>query len=108
MCKPATATNMVHARVTSTIASRHSSLLADMPCAMVQTAQEEGMEAAHMLCMTAAPAAREEALALWAWLRAQWGLGLVEAWAMTGNAEVSANSQPILEAQLTANSHVMP
>ena len=43
-----------------------------------------------MLCMAAAPAAREDVLALWAWLRAQWALGLVEAWAMASHAEASA------------------
>ena len=48
------------------------------------------MEAAHMLCMAAAPAAREEVLALWAWLRTQWALGLLKAWAMASNAEASA------------------
>ena len=68
----------------------HSSLLADMLCMVVQAVQEEGMEAAHMLCMAAAPAAREEALALWAWLRTQWALGLLEAWAMASKAEARA------------------
>ena len=56
------------------------------------------MEAAHMLCMAAAPAAREEVLALWAWLRTQWALGLLEAWAMAGNAEASATGHtPLLK-----------
>ena len=65
---------------------------------MVQTVQEEGMEAAHMLCMAAAPAAREEVLALWAWLRTQWALGLLEAWAMASNAEASATGHtPLLK-----------
>lgn len=50
------------------------------------------MDGAHMLCMADAPEAREDALALWAWLRTQWAIGLTEAWAKAGKAEVSATS----------------
>ncbi len=56
----------------------------------LQAAAEEGMEGAHMLCMADAPEAREEAVALWSWLRVQWGLGLIEAWAVLSRTEVSA------------------
>ena len=56
------------------------------------------MEAAHMLCMAAAPAAQEEVLALWAWLRTQWALGLLKAWAMASNAEAGATGRtPLLK-----------
>ena len=41
-----------------------------------------------MLCMTEAPAAREEVLALWAWLRAHLALGLLEKWAAADEAQV--------------------
>ena len=64
------------------------------------------MEAAHMLCMAAAPAAREEVLALWAWLRTHWALGLLEAWAMASSAEASATGHaPLLKhsTKLTAS-----
>ncbi len=54
----------------------------------MQGLKEEGMEGAHMLCMADAPEAKEEAVALWAWLRMQWALGLTEAWAMTSRKEV--------------------
>jgi len=56
---------------------------------LMQAACEEGLDGAHMLCMADAPEAREEAVALWAWLRIQWALGLIEAWAASGKAEVS-------------------
>ena len=43
-----------------------------------------------MLGMADAPEAREEAVALWAWLRIEWALGLIEAWTITDRTEVSA------------------
>ena len=54
----------------------------------IQGLDEEGMEGAHMLCMADAPEAKEEAVALWAWLRMQWALGLTETWAKTSRNEV--------------------
>ena len=56
----------------------------------LQAADEEGMEGAHMLCMADAPEAREEAVALWSWMRTQWALGLIEAWGTLSRSEVSA------------------
>ena len=53
----------------------------------MQAADEDGMQGAHMLCLTDAPEAREEAVALWAWLRIQWACGLIEAWATTPRTE---------------------
>lgn len=44
-----------------------------------------------MLCMADAPEAREKAVALWAWLRIEWALGLIKAWATTSTTEVSAS-----------------
>ena len=58
----------------------------------MQATDQEAMEGAHMLCMADAPEAREEAVALWAWLRIEWALGLMQAWATTSTAEVSAAS----------------
>ena len=60
-----------------------------VPIAM-QAADAEGEESAKMLCTIDAPEAREEAVALWAWLRIQWALGLIEAWATTDRMKVSA------------------
>lgn len=56
----------------------------------MQAAEVEGVEGAKLLCTIDAPEAREEAVALWAWLRIQWALGLVEAWATIDRMEVSA------------------
>jgi hypothetical protein len=58
----------------------------------IQGLEEEGMEGAHMLCMADAPEAKEEAVALWAWLRMQWALGLSETWAKTSRNEVRGHS----------------
>lgn len=44
---------------------------------------EAGVDEAHMLCMVEAPAAREDVLALWAWLRLHLAVGLLESWAAT-------------------------
>ena len=65
-------------------------------CAWPQgQAGEAGAGEAHVLCMTEAPAAgSDEALALWAWLRAGLALGLLEAWARSEGAQVRNTGAP--------------
>lgn len=55
---------------------------------VLQADTEHGANEAHMLCMTEAPAAREDVLALWAWLRTHLAIGLLERWAAESGAQV--------------------
>ena len=55
---------------------------------VLQADTDHAANEAHMLCMTEAPAAREDVLALWAWLRSHLALGLMERWAADKGAQV--------------------
>lgn len=55
---------------------------------VLQADTDHDANEAHMLCMTEAPAAREDVLALWAWLRMHLALGLLEGWAADSGAQV--------------------
>lgn len=58
-------------------------------CAVLQGEDADGgANEVHMLCMTEAPVAREDVLALWAWVRAHLALGLLERWAGTDKTQV--------------------
>ena len=55
---------------------------------VLQADTDHAANEAHMLCMTEAFAAREDVLALWAWLRSHLALGLMERWAADKGAQV--------------------
>lgn len=55
---------------------------------VLQADKDHGANEAHMLCMTEAPAAREDVLAMWAWLRMHLAVGLLERWAAESRAQV--------------------
>ncbi|BDA40960.1 hypothetical protein COCOBI_01-6140 [Coccomyxa sp. Obi] len=58
---------------------------------------DHGANEAHMLCMTEAPAAREDVSALWAWLRTHLAVGLLERWAAENGAQAAGHADALLE-----------